>query len=425
MKKRGPTKVTLPSNLELTPLSERVRIWEAFQPAGREPDKGYQAGELALPASRDMALCLADPSDHAKVEEALGKVSRLIGPEFVLFCTLSARYQPIFTLGVRPNIDIDIGVIYRYSRVWWDLLAWWIALNTSNSNLVEFLEDRYRHRLRAGHLHLQEIADREREKADAIAEEKHRETLARLSAGSDDVPVDRLFELHSAAVEELTRRAALVVERLEQEHQEDEYKVQKAWINQFVDDGHESVHLVDKSQRAQLVTRAAEAQLEQYVDSVITERDLDESTITEFFVEFVKTDSEEFGFLGFQSRLDISTRLLQRLLAAKNVSLEDIAAHQEVLRSLEGGSVEKNDAEEEDLEKERAEEEGAEEEDLDEEDLDEEEQPPKSQWGETLFYGDEDPIEDSTEDIFRDLAQATSELDLGQGSTSSPEYNPW
>ncbi|RYO76288.1 hypothetical protein DL762_005882 [Monosporascus cannonballus] len=78
-------KTTLLSGIEMTPLSERVGIWKRFQPDEREPGAGFLAGRLPFPSTRNLAVCLADPSGHAKVEEAPGKVASQIGPEFVLF----------------------------------------------------------------------------------------------------------------------------------------------------------------------------------------------------------------------------------------------------------------------------------------------------------------------------------------------------
>lgn len=246
----------------MTPLDERERIWKSFQPAGREPEKGHKAGQLPFPASRNMTLCLADPSDHAKIEEALGKVAKLMGPEFVLFCTLGGEFVTYFTLGIRPGIEIDVGVIHRYSRVWWDLLAWWVALHVSDRNIVEFLEDRYKEQHQTSPQHLQEEADRERDKREAILAQERRESYARLSTGSDDVSPERLSELRAAATDELVRRATLVVRRFVNE-QRGAGKDAKKWISKFIDEGHEDVHLLDKSQRAQLVATVAVTQLEE------------------------------------------------------------------------------------------------------------------------------------------------------------------
>lgn len=246
----------------MTPLDERVHVWKSFQPAGREPEKGRKAGQLPFPASRNMMLCLADPSDHAKVEEALGKVAKLIGPEFVLFCTMGGAFMPYFTLGIRPGIEIDVGVICRYSRVWWDLLAWWVALHVSDRNIVEFLEDRYKAQLQTNPQDLQEEADRERDKREAIVAQKQRESYVCLSTGSDGVSPDRLLELRAAATEELIRRATIVVRKFVNEHHGAGKDVKK-WINQFIDEGHEDVHLLDRSQRAQLVATVAVTQLEE------------------------------------------------------------------------------------------------------------------------------------------------------------------
>ncbi|RYP75428.1 hypothetical protein DL769_003822 [Monosporascus sp. CRB-8-3] len=157
---------TLPSNIETTPLAGRFVIWKRFQPDDREPEEGYLAGQLLFPSLRNFVVCLADPSDHAKVVEAPGMV---------------ARSEP------SPGVGMGDRAVCRYYQVWGDFLAWWTVLQVADVDLIQFLVAPYAQLLRQlWHLELRQTGDGGAGGADILVEN---ELPGRLYWVAEDEPL--------------------------------------------------------------------------------------------------------------------------------------------------------------------------------------------------------------------------------------------